>query len=46
MKQPYSLRVDKELRERIKIKAKEEKRSVTNLIEFVMDGYCDKKTIQ
>jgi hypothetical protein len=43
MKKPINIRIDPKLLEKIRAKSKEERRSVTSLIEYVMDQYCDGK---
>jgi predicted HicB family RNase H-like nuclease len=41
MKKPINIRIDPKLLEKIRAKAKEQKRTVTNLVEYVMERYCD-----
>jgi hypothetical protein len=43
MKQPINIRIDPKLLEEIKDQAAKEKRTVTNLIEYVMERYCNGK---
>jgi hypothetical protein len=43
MKQPINIRIDPKLLEKIRSKAADEKRTVTNLVEYVMEQYCDGK---
>lgn len=43
MKKPINIRVEKKLLEKIKTKAASQKRSLTNLVEYVMERYCDGK---
>ena len=42
-KQPFSIRIDQKLLKKIRITAEREKRTVTNLVEYVMEQYCDGK---
>jgi len=43
MKKPINIRIDQKLLEKIKAQAAREKRTVTNLVEYVMERYCDRK---
>jgi hypothetical protein len=43
MKKPINIRIEEKILEKIKSKAADEKRTVTNLVEYVMEQYCDGK---
>jgi len=43
MKISRTYRIDQELLKKIESRAKKERRSVTSLIEYVMEQYCDGK---
>lgn len=43
MKKPINIRIEENILEKIKSKAADEKRTVTNLVEYVMERYCDGK---
>ena len=43
MKKPINIRIDPKLLDQIRAKATDEKRTVTNLVEYVMEQYCDGK---
>jgi len=44
MKKPINIRIEEKILEKIKSKAADEKRTVTNLVEYVMEQYCDGKS--